>query len=557
MRKRVAGGFAAIILGRGLAEKLVLWRSRRIAGLQKKSGRVGNPAVTASTSLTRTLKATLIILPTSAAGTVLLAPWFVLLAMIPVTILVWPELKLRDEVAARREGVERELPFFSMLVGVLGGAGVPVYSILGDLASGDVFPSIKKEALLIKRDVEIFGMNVNDSLERLASSHPSKRFSDFLLGYTSKARSGGDVPGYLVSESGSLLRALGEGWARYVARVGIVGSMMITVFGVVPLLLMVVGVFSPGFSIVGLLLFTALGVPLFTIGILLMAGRMQPMRDEPIYGKPGRSLIVALPGAALGLATGEAWIAVGAVLSIFFLAYGLSVRGQLAETKSLDEGLSLFLKDLMEYERQDYDLAKAVVTIASQGGHTSHFGKVISKVALRLKAGVPLDEVKVECRSRLGRLTFLLLGQMSRSGGGSVETVYQASSFTDRLLEMRRNASIEMKPYLALSYLSPLLLAFGVAFVGGVMSSFSHAGGPSVGLHLGGLQFGSVPPGLLQVSDLLIVVSAGSLGLIGAKVTDMTMRNTLRASVNVALALASIATMSAIAPHSLTPLLAR
>jgi flagellar protein FlaJ len=556
--ERVAGGATRFILARPRVWRLVLRRSRLISELLKRSGRIGNPVALAGESVARGIFGGLVAVPLSIAAGFLISPWAWLGCVAPVALYLAPEVRLRDEVAQRKEGVDRELPFFSVLVGVLGGAGVPLYSILEDIAGSDVFPRMRMEAQLVKRDVRIFGMDPNESFERLASGHPSKRFGEFLLGYTSKVRSGGDVPAFLSAESGGLLRELEEDWVRYVARVGIVGSMMVTVFGVVPLLLMVVGVFSPGFSIVGLAAFTGVGVPLFTLALLFMAGRMQPAGEEPPKGRAGRAVALALPGAALGALAGEAWIAAASSLTIFFVAYGLSVRQQLSESRAVDEGVSRFLRDLLEYKRQEYDLARAIIALESQGRYDPRFGRVLSKVATRLKAGVPLDEVRVECRSRVGRLTFLLLGEMSRSGGGTVDTVFQVSNFADRMIRMRRSAAAEMKPYLILSYASPLLLAFGVTFVGRVLSTFSANVTPGFSsLHLAGVQVGVVPPGLSEISDLLIVVSAASLGLIGAKITDFTVRNTLRASVNVALAVAAVALMTALNSHSLAGLLFR
>ena len=459
-------------------------------------------------------------------------------------------------MANRKERVEAELPYFSVVVNVLAGAGVPLYTIMKELAASDIFSAMKREALLVRRDVEIFGMNPNDSLERIASNHPSARFSGFLLGYTSKVRSGGDVAAYLSSESGSLLRGLEDEWARYVSRVGVIGTMMVTAFGIVPLLLMVVGVFSPGFSIAGLVIFTGVGVPLVTIALLLLAGRMQPMRQEGIRGKAARSLLVSLPGGLLGVALGAAWVSVAGLLFVFFVSYGLSVRGQISESKAQEEGLSRFLKDLLEYKRQEYDLTKAVIAIEANGRYNPQFDALLARVASQLRAGVPLDEAKVGCRSRMGRLAFLLLGQMSRSGGGTVDTVYQISNFADRMVSMKREAAAEMKPYLILSYVSPPLLAFGVTFVGEVVSSFStNIRSGLASFHVGGAQMGSIPPALSQVSDLLIVVSAASLGLIGAKITDMTARNTIKASTNVAVAVAAVALMGAFGSHSLSQLL--
>jgi hypothetical protein len=364
------------------------------------------------------------------------------------------------------------------------------------------------------------------------------------------------VPSYLVGQSGSLLRDLEEEWARYSSRVGIIGSMMITVFGVVPLLLMVVGVFSPGFSVVGLVLFAGVGVPVFTVGLLYMAGRMQPARGDGVHGRVGVAAALAPAGALVWLATGLAWSGVATSLLIFFTAYGLSVREQMVERKAFDEGLSRFLQDLLEYKRQEYDLARAIVAIGATGRYNGHFARFLSKVTSQLKAGVPLDEVKVKCGSSLGRISFLLLGEMTRSGGGTVDTVYQISSFAGRLNGLRESVGAEMKPYLILSYVSPLLLAFGVTFVQGLLSSFGSRLAPGVmAFHASGVQLGALPQGFGEVSDLLIVVSAASLGLIGAKITDFTMRNTLRASVNVILAVAGVTLMGALGSHSLTLLL--
>jgi len=540
--------------GRTLTSRLVRLQSARFAELLRRSGRVGNPAAMAAQSARRASWAALGAVPAALVAAVVFSPWFLLALAAPLGFVVAPQLRLSDLSAQRKEGVERELPFFAVMVSVLGGAGVPLYSVFKGVR-GDAFRWIGREALLVRRDVEILGMNPNDAFERLASCHPSRMFTEFLLGYTSKARSGGDMPLYLVGESGWLLRGLEEGWGRYAARVGIIGSMMITVFGVVPLLLMVVGVFSPGFSMLGLVVFTGVGVPVFTVGLLYMAGRMQPAGGESVKGRVGLAIGLALPAGTVGLVTGAAWLGAASAIFVFFSVYGLSVREQLDETRALDEGLSRFLKDLLEYKRQEYDIARAIVALEARGKYNAHFSRFLSKVASQLKAGVPLDEVKAECRSGLGRVTFLVLGEMGRTGGGTVDTMYQVSNLAGRLGGMKESTNAEMKPYLVLSYVSPLLLAFGITFVQGVLSSFKSRVAPGIStFQVSGLQLGAIPPGLTQVSDLLIIVAAASLGLIGAKITDFTVRNTLRASLNVALAVAAVTLMAAFGSHSLTHL---
>ncbi|MGD0396011.1 MAG: type II secretion system F family protein [Nitrososphaerales archaeon] len=529
--------FVKFVTARGRLKKLAEFRAQRFSLLLSQSGVIGNPYTMAAKSITQAIIAAMVLVP--AAVLLGLLVWYplALLVLVPAFVYIYPEMQLRSKRGERQEGVERELPFFSILVNVLGSAGVPLYAIFKDVADTKIFRAIKGEALLVKRDVEVFGMDPTASFERLASYHPSKKFSTFLYGYTSKVRSGGDIPLYLQGESGSLLRELEESWTRYASRAGVIGSMMITVFGVIPLMLLVVGMFSPGESTIGLTAFTAVGVPLFTILLVFMAGRMQPVGEEPLVGNGRRSFLLSIPGLGMGLVTGELWLAAASALFLFLVLYGFSVNEQRKEMNEIDEALPEFMKDLTEFKRQEYDLNKAIMSIAAHDRYNPSFDRVLAGVAAQLKAGVPLNEQGIDPRSRLGRMVFFVLGQMWHSGGGTVDTMHQLTAYTTKVVEMRKNTRAEMKPYIILSYISPILLVFGVAFMSGVLSSFSSTIKPGLaGAHLLGVSIGTIPPQLLEVSKLLVVVSSAALGIIGAKMTDYTVKNTLRPSGNVLVA---------------------
>jgi flagellar protein FlaJ len=535
------------VTARGRLKKLAEFRAKRFSLLLSQAGVIGNPYTMAARSITNAIMTAAALVPAAALLSLLVWRPLALLVAVPALVYVYPEVQLRSKRGERQEGVERELPFFSILVNVLGSAGVPLYTIFRDVADTRIFRVIRGEALLVKRDVEVFGMDPNESFERLASYHPSKKFSTLLYGYTAKVRSGGDIPSYLTSESGSLLRGLEESWTMYASRAGIIGSLMVTVFGVLPLLLLVLGIFSPATAVVGLTAFAITGVPTFTIMLVFMAGRMQPVGEEPLTGAPVRSLLLSMPGLALGLLTRELWLGAASMLFLFFTVYGYSVMEQRREAKEIDEALPEFMKDVMEFKRQEYDLNRAVLAIAAHDRYTPSFDRLLSRIAAQLKMGTPLDEVTADPRTRLGRMTFFILGQMSRSGGGTIDTVYQLTAYTTKVVEMKRTTQAEMRPYMMLSYISPLLLAFGITFIGAVITSFSNRVRPGLSTaHLGSLSIGTVPPQLFQVSYLLIVVSAAALGIIGAKMTDFTVKNTLRASVNVVIAVVATYALTAL-----------
>jgi flagellar protein FlaJ len=466
-----------------------------------------------------------------------------------------PELRLRDKVSQRSEQVERELPFFSLLVHVLGSAGVPLYEVLTGVVDAGMFPAIRTEAMMVRRDVAVFGADPNEALERLASGHPSRKFRSFVYGYTSKVRSGGDMPAYLSGESGSLLRELEESWERYAARAGMVGSMMVTVFGLMPLMLIVVGVFSPAASLNGIVLFTAVGVPSFTVFLVYLAGRLQPVGERPPTGNLLGSLLVAALGAAPVLLFGAPWLSVAAFTFLLCVSYGLSVRNQMREMKDIDDALPEFLKDVLDFKRQEYDLTKSLRSISLNNRYNESFDRILARVAVQLKAGVPVDELALDPRTNLARLMFLVLGQMWRSGGGTVDTVYQLSAYAEKVVAMKRSTVSEMKPYLVLSYLSPLLLAFGVTFVGGLLRSFGSGASPGLSaLGISGSRFGGSAAAMSEVSSILIVVSAAALGIIAAKMVDFTVRNTIRSSMNVAVAVAATYVLSSVGLQGLTHL---
>jgi len=102
---------------------------------------------------------------------------------------------------------------------------------------------------------------------------------------------------------------------------------------------------------------------------------------------------------------------------------------------------------------------------------------------------------------------------------------------------MKRNTMAEMRPYLYMSFVSPVMLAFGVAFISGVIGSFGSLVTPGLStIRSAHFVIGVVTPQLKEVSNILIVISSAALGIISAKMVDFTVRNTLRASTNIVIA---------------------
>ena len=536
MSRAIIGRLSNRVTGLPRIHEFTDGRAKKFRFLMTRAGRTGSPSASAARSVSAAILLGIVLIPSGMVLALLVSPYLVLLAAVPVIAYFLPEVELRDAVAKRSEGVAREMPFFSVLVNVLGGAGLPLYNVFESLASTDIFRAMKLESQVVHRDVRIFGLNPLESYEKLADVHPSGKFGEFLLGYASKVRSGGDLPGYLAGESRALLQELEDSWTRFSTRAGVIGSLMVTMFGVVPLLLLIVGFFSPSASAFGLLAFALLGVPVLAGALILMAGRMQPASDQPLGGNWKGALLLSASGLGAYLVSGAAWAGLAVGVFVFFVAYGYSVRSALKEAQEIDEAVPRFLKDLMEYKRQDYDLNRAIVLVSSQVSYSPAFDRVLASISTRLAAGVPLNEANVDFKTKLARMAFFVLGQMTYSGGGDVDTLFQLARYSSKVVEMKRNTQAEMKPYLVLSYVTPVLLVLGVAFVGGILGSYHLSAIPGQSPSVSG----SATTALKEASSMLVISTAAALGIVGSKMMDLTVRNTLRAATNLLVAVAAV-----------------
>ena len=430
------GGLLAKMVASPLVVRAASGRSARLEKLLAASGELGYPSAIAARSLAVSVVLLALLGPLALVLAATLWVPLGLISLIPLAAYLLPEMRLRDKAAQRREGVEAELPFFSILANVLGGAGVSLYSVFESVSEAEIFGSMKSESLMVRRDVKVFGVDPTSAFERIASVHPSQKFSNFLLGYASKARSGGDLPNYLLGESGILLRELEEKWARYTARVGVVGSLMVTVFGVVPLLLLVVGFFSPAASVFVLALFAFAGMPFLAAALVFMAGRMQPMGEGELAGRGREAAALLFAALVIGFLLHLTWIALAAGLCASFGLYGWSVKKQRVRMRQIDDSLPMLLKDLMEFKRQEYDLGRSVLAIGASARYGPALDQVVGGLTGQLKMGVPLAEAKSEPGTKMSRVVFFVLAQMGHSGGGSVDTLFQLAQYTTKVTEM-------------------------------------------------------------------------------------------------------------------------
>jgi archaellum biogenesis protein FlaJ (TadC family) len=180
---------------------------------------------------------------------------------------------------SRKRKLDSQLSFTVGHMAVLASAGMTPETMFHSLAEEDSTDVVNHEAKMIVRDMSFLGMDLEHALEAEERRSPSENFADFLDGFISASKTGGEVKSYLLRSASSLMldkrlkaRSIGES-------VGFVAELYTILLVVTPLILLimfsVIGIISGsigGFGILTLIYIITYGlVPLGGLAVLVVA----------------------------------------------------------------------------------------------------------------------------------------------------------------------------------------------------------------------------------------------------------------------------------------------
>lgn len=188
-----------------------------------------------------------------------------------------------NRASGRKKELDYLLPFATIYLATTS-SGSPPLTMFKVLSKFEEFGEINKEAKRIVRDVELFGMNLRDALQKVASRSPSENFKELLWGVNSIIESGGNLSTFLHEKA----RIFMDDYKRRLNEYSDTLSTMIEIY----LTLVIVGsiFFIVMTSIMGLFgltgmteiivimqfMITFLGLPLISIGFIYMLKSLSP-----------------------------------------------------------------------------------------------------------------------------------------------------------------------------------------------------------------------------------------------------------------------------------------
>jgi len=394
--------------------------------------------------------------------------FLLLVAVAPPTAFLLTMNAPRISQSSRSYALENELPFMIGYMEVLAGGGVSPISTLRRVANMDrLLPASSKEAKLILIDIDVFGFDPITALEKAAKNNPNKPFAEFLYGYTTVLKTGGDAQTYVNNKLKEIMDARSQKIRRTSDTIGTLAEAYITVTAILGISLFtlyqvqaILAHSSAGVS--NLLEFAFIVVPLLSVIFVWLLdglGTKQPFMDY----RPYKLFGVFLPvGGAIYLAplplsqavhVSLALMATVLVPAIFAIRYSRERHG-------LEAKLPDFIRDVAEGRK--IGLAPEASIEGLSSAKYGRLSKPVHNMGAQLSWGLSLQKVITTfiqgVNSWLTKVVGALMLEVVDVGGGTVRSFSEMADFTRKINDLESEKRSMLRPYIFVIYMAGIMV---------------------------------------------------------------------------------------------------
>jgi len=400
---------------------------------------------------------------------------FLLITPPIVFLLTWNAPKFSQ--SSRAAAFENELPFLIGFMAAMAGGGLSPITTLRRVAElSNIFPASSKEAKRILVDIDVFGLDPISALEKAAKYNPNKTFSEFLSGYITTLKMGGDHVNYLNLKLSEIYEERSAKLKRTSETIGMLAESYIILTAVLGISLFAIYQTQKMLSNLNagletILLFSFIGVPLISFIYIWLLDQIQfkqPFIDRRTYRL---FLFSAIIGASIySILT---YYAATVLPQYFITALALIVcvappaASAYFEAKNryaLEKMLPLFLKDIAEGRKMGLSPEKCIESLAER--NYGHLTKHIRKMSYQLSWGLPIRKVLTtfnhEVKSWLTKVIGSIIMEVIDVGGGTLQSFIEMSKFTYAIDELERSKRSSLKPYIFIAYFAAILTVFSL-----------------------------------------------------------------------------------------------
>jgi flagellar protein FlaJ len=396
-----------------------------------------------------------------------------------IGFLIWPMSKASE----RASNLEREMSFAAAYISVMASGGIAPYTSFKRLAKVEMMPAMRGEAREIMKDVEIFGIDPLSAIEIAAKKNPLDVFKDFLSGYASTVIIGGDIGHFLERKAEDIFKTRALRVKAAAERLGMLLETFIIVMVLMSLcfyiLFSVESIYSTGIGLSsGIILYTYLFTPMFSLMFIYLAHSMQPRtpivetRPYKVFGICSAIAIVlfALLTNFMGLISVpflapiqtvvDLPIAIAIALFVATAPAAVVYTRLSAKKASTEVGINSFLRDLTEVRKTGLSPEKCIESLSNRD--YGEFSKHLRKISSEISWGVPVRKVIMDflkrTKSWMTQIIMFLLVETIDVGGGTIAMVESLARFNNLTQEVEKEKKMSMRPYILMPYFAAILL---------------------------------------------------------------------------------------------------
>ena len=389
--------------------------------------------------------------------------------------------------------INHELPFAALLFTILAASEVTLYESWKKLCSIDHLPTFQKEAKEVVRQVEVLGYDPLTVMQKRAEKTKSKSYREFLLGYVSAVRSGGNIVNYLRSKLRSIFEIQSAAAIRSIERLGtlveayavmlivtLCSYILFIVFSTTSIFEPMKATGTPGISTPVVCLLIFLLTPLISVVFMVVA---HFERKSNLVGlrKPYQVAAVAGAGACLFIALTitmpqlqfltapqiSPLVVTACLLTISIPAAGIYIEMSRINNAA-ENAMPSFLRDITEARKTGLSPEKSIVHATKRPGY-GKFSEVLALIRSQMEWGVPLRKIFGSIKRKIQTwpviVNFLILVETIKMGGGSSVALEILTEYSEKQKDVETNKKSLLRPYVVLAFIWSVLIALTTTMV--------------------------------------------------------------------------------------------
>lgn len=445
--------------------------------------------------------------------------------------------KLEQAEYEKKQGkkIEKELPYFITLVGLLAASGLGPYLILKKIRDIDLLPIIRTECVKILKKIDMLGVDPLNALNQAKDKPSSKALGEFLGGYVSAIQSGGNVINYLKSKMASSFERFQNAETQSVEKVSatvhawlsgqivvLAVFIMMSAMGSNPLMGGAASTTSTsGSSYLMLLIAPIMSAVFLKIAQNMINSNIKELEFKKIlrYLIPSVLVVTILVLTGVLSSMGVNSYAIGIALIVASIWPALKFKKIYALNIDAESATPQILRDITEARKAGIGPEKCVIKACKRNDFGS-FNPVANAIANKLEWGIPLsnifDTLREEIKNFQVLISFRILFEIISSGGGNVNTLDSLSDTSEKIANVEKHKRDSLKPYVMVGFMIMAVTAFTTLLV---ISSFEHIEEQK---HIGKtnrLQDVKKDSSLMEIVSISVIIQSWLAGLFIGKVT--------------------------------------